>query len=104
MYAIIKTGGKQYKVAKGDVLDVELLGLDAGASVEFNEVLFVYDGAEYKIGKPSVDGFIVKGEVLGESAGPKIQSVKYKPRKRQARKFGHKQHYSRVKINLIAQA
>lgn len=102
MYAIIKTGGKQYKVAVGDVVDVELLGLEVGAAVEFADVLFVYDGKESKVGEPSVQGFVVKGEVLGEAAGPKISSVKYKPRTRSTRKFGHKQHYSRVKINKIA--
>jgi len=104
MYAIIKTGGKQYKVVVGDVVDVELLGLDEGAAVEFTDVLFVYDGSKYNVGHPSVDGFIVQGEVLGESAGPKVISSKYKPRKRQKRTFGHKQHYSRVKIRKIAQA
>jgi large subunit ribosomal protein L21 len=103
MYAIIKTGGKQYKVAEGDVVDVELLNLEAGASVEFSDVLFISSEKEHKVGQPSIKGFVVKGEVLGEAAGPKIESVKYKPRKRQLRRFGHKQHYSRVKISKIAQ-
>lgn len=104
MYAIIKTGGKQYKVTEGQTIDVELLGLEEGAPVEFSEVLFVYDGKSHQVGSPSVNGFTVKGEVLGESVGPKIQSIKYKPRKRQTRKFGHRQHYSKVRIKEIAKA
>lgn len=104
MYAIIKSGSKQHKVKEGDKIDVELLsGLSIGSAVEFSDVLFVYDGGEHKVGKPSVEGFTVKGEVIAESAGPKIQSVKYKPRKRQTRKFGHRQHYHRVEIKEIAQ-
>jgi len=104
MYAIIKTGGKQYKVAKGDVVDVELLGMEAGASVNFTDILLVFDSHEkrYRVGQPNLEGFVVTGEVLGESAGPKVQGVKQKPRKRQTRKFGHRQHYSKVKINDIA--
>lgn len=104
MYAIIKTGGKQYKVTEGDVLDVELLGLEKGASVQFEEVLFVFDGTNHNVGEPAVKGFVVKGEVVGDSAGPKVQGVKYRKRKRQDRKFGHRQHYSRIKINEIARA
>ena len=101
MYAVIKTGGKQYKVAEGDVIDVELLGIESGNPVQFNEVLFVFDGTTHLFGEPSVNGFIVDAEVIGQSAGPKVQGVKYQPRKRNTRKFGHRQHYSRVKINKI---
>ncbi|MEC7839912.1 MAG: 50S ribosomal protein L21 [Chlamydiota bacterium] len=104
MYAIIKTGGKQYKVAKGDVVDVELLGQEKGSSVEFKEVYLIFDGKEHKVGSPCVEGFVVKGEILGETAGPKVQSMKHKPRKRQNKKFGHRQHYSRVEIKEIAKA
>jgi len=104
MYAVIKTGGKQYKVSKGDVIDVELLSLETGNTVQFKEVLFVFDGKEHKIGEPSLSGITVKGEVLGESSGPKIKSFKYKPRKRQNKRFGHRQHYSRVKILEIGGA
>jgi large subunit ribosomal protein L21 len=104
MYAIIETGGKQYKVTEGETIHVERLGLETGSAVEFPEVLFVFDGNDHKLGQPSVNGFVVKGEVIGESTGPKIQSVKYKPRKRQNKKFGHRQHYTQVKINEIAKA
>lgn len=104
MYAIIKSGSKQHRVKKGDKIDVELLrDHTVGSAVEFSDVLFVYDGSEHRVGKPSVEGFSVKGEVVAESAGPKVQSVKYKPRKRQVRRFGHRQHYHRVEIKEIAQ-
>lgn len=97
MYAIIKSGGKQYRVVKGDVVDVELLGLDQGAQVEFN-VLFVHNGDQAFIGEPSVEGYVVRGEVIGASAGPKVTSLKYKARQHQQKKWGHRQHYTRVKI------
>lgn len=104
MYAIIRTGGKQYRVAKDDVLDVELLGAEDGANVEFKDVLFLFDGDKNekpKIGKPSVSGCTVTAEVIGTVPGPKIVSIKYKPSHHQYRKFGHRQHYSRIKITAI---
>lgn len=102
MYAVIKTGGKQYKVAEGEQVNVELLGIDAGKPVQFNEVLFVFDGKNHLVGEPHVSGFTVSGEVVCETVGPKVQGVKYQPRKRNTRKFGHRQHYSCVKITKIA--
>lgn len=101
MYAIIKTGGKQYRVKQGDFIDVELLHLEQGAHVNFEEVLMVSDGSSTKIGKPSLIGSSVKGEIVGDSKGPKITSMKYKASHRSYRKFGHRQHYSRVKITAI---
>lgn len=100
MYAIIKTGGKQYKVALGDIVDVELLDADFGASVQF-DVLFISDGASQQVGSPIVPGAVVTGEIIDCVAGPKVSSVKYKCRQNQRRKFGHRQKYSRVKITEI---
>jgi len=100
-YAIIKTGGKQYRVAKDDVIEVELLDADLGAEVEFQDVLMFKDGDKTKFGKPGLSGFSVKGELLGVVSGPKLMSIKYKPSHHQYRKFGHRQHYSRVKITEI---
>lgn len=102
MYAIIKTGSKQYKVAKGDVISVELLEGSKGDAIEFSDVLFVFDGKEHQIGAPNVAGFAVKGELMGETKGEKLTSMKYKPRKRQNHKFGHRQTYSKIKITDIA--
>ncbi len=103
-YAIIKTGGKQYRVAQDDIIDVELLDAELGAQVEFPEILMLNDGDSAKFGKPSLSGAVVKGELLEVVAGPKLMSVKYKPSHHQYRKFGHRQHYSRVKITEIGKA
>ncbi len=101
MYAIIKTGGKQYRVAKDDVIDVELLNADQGSAVEFSEVLFVNDGKEALIGEPFVAGCLVKGEVIGTAAGPKVSSLKYRPRGHTQKHWGHRQHFTRIKITDI---
>ena len=99
MYAIIKTGGKQYRVKKDDVIDVELLnGAEEGKNVEFKDVLFVKDGADMKIGEPVLAGFAVVGEVVGLAHGPKVRSLKYRPRKHSQKNWGHKQKYHRIKI------
>lgn len=102
MYAIIKTGGKQYRVEQGKIIDVELLEGEPGAAIEFNEVLFVSQGNTHRVGTPTVANCLVKGELVGEVKGPKIESAKYKQRKRQPRVWGHRQRYSRVKIIEIA--
>jgi large subunit ribosomal protein L21 len=100
-YAIIKTGGKQYRVSQGDTIEVELLDAELGAQIEFTDVLFVNDGAAVKLGQPVIAGCVVRGELLEIVSGPKITSIKYKPSHHQYRKFGHRQHYSRVKITEI---
>lgn len=100
MYAIIKSGGKQYRVKKGDVIDVELLEGEPGAEIHFGEVLMVNDGSNVDIGGPSLTDFHVTGELVGEAKGEKITSVKYIPGNHY-RKFGHRQRYSRVKITAI---
>lgn len=101
MYAIIKTGGKQYRVALGDVIDVELLDSDTGAQVEFGEVLFVFDGSNTHVGQPAISNFPVYGEVLGKVSGEKVTTLKYKASHNQCRKWGHRQKYTRVKITGI---
>ena len=101
MYAIIKTGGKQYRVEQGDILDVELLGEEDGATVKFDDVLFVNNGEGTLIGAPSVEGYVVLGEVVEMVKGPKVFAFKYKRRKNYHRKVGHRQRYSRVKIKEI---
>jgi large subunit ribosomal protein L21 len=104
MYAIIKTGGKQYRVAKDDVIDVELLDAEPGSEVEFEEVLMVNNGKDTLFGEPSVSGYVVKGEVVGSAVGPKIISMKYKRSHNTRKKWGHRQHYSRIKILEIGAA
>lgn len=100
-YAIIKSGGKQYRVKEGSVIDVELLQDSLGAVVEFKELLFVHNGEQVLVGGPSVSGYVVKGEHVGVVSGPKVSSVKYIPGNHR-RKFGHRQHYSRIKITELA--
>lgn len=104
MYAIIKSGGKQYKVSEGDKIDVDLLEHEEGSSVKFPEVLFVSNDSEYQVGKPSVEGFTVEGQVIGESAAKKLSFMKKKRRKRQNKKYGHRQHYTTVIINKIGKS
>ena len=80
MYAIIHTGGKQYRVEKGDVIEVELLGIESG-SVDFNEVMLFNDGKAAHIGTPHLAKCVVTGEIVGNTKGPKVVSFKYKHRK-----------------------
>ena len=98
MYAVIQTGGKQYRVAEGDRLEVELLGQDDG-DVTFSPVLVV-DGATTVTGS-ALAGATVSGRVVGQAAGPKITGFTYKPKARARRRWGHRQHYSVVEITGI---
>jgi large subunit ribosomal protein L21 len=100
MYAIIETGGKQYRVEKGDVIDVELVEPGAEGSIEFKNVLFFNDESSAKIGSPHLPCSVV-GELIEETRGPKVIAFKYKRRKGIRRKVGHRQRYSRVKITDI---
>ncbi len=101
MYAIIETGGKQYRVEKGDVIDVELLDPETNTKVEFKNVLFVNNAGSVKIGNPHISKSVVEGELMQEVKGPKVIAFKYKQRKPFRRKVGHRQRYARVKITEI---
>lgn len=102
MYAIIETGGKQYRVEEGDILDVELLHTEG--DVKFENVLLIHDGNTPKIGLPHLEKCSVHAEVLGISKGPKVIAFKYKKCKNYRRTVGHRQKYSRVKIMKIVAA
>jgi large subunit ribosomal protein L21 len=104
MYAVIKTGGKQYRVAADDVLDVEKLTQDAGSTVEFTDVLLVGEGESVKVGKPFIAGAKVVGELVEQTRGPKLIAFKKRRRKNSRRKKGHRQHLSRVRITEIIAA
>lgn len=101
MYAIIESGGKQYRVQKGDVIDVELLDTDANGAIEFKNVLFINNGSKIKIGSPHLTESKVRGELVSQVAGPKVVAFKYKERKGIRRKVGHRQKYARIKITDI---
>lgn len=100
MYAIIETGGKQYKVSEGDVVFIEKLGLEEGESVKFDKVLAV-GGEKTAIGAPYVDGASVEAKVVANGKSKKIIVFKYKPKKGQKTKQGHRQPYTKVQIEKI---
>ena len=97
-YAVIQTGGKQYRVTKGDVFDIEKLEGDAGVELEITNVLAISDGSSLKTGTPSVEGALVKLEVLDQFRGPKLIAFKKKRRKGYTRKVGHRQDLTKVKV------
>ena len=99
-YAVIETGGKQYRVKQGDILDVELMHLEEGSSVEL-DTLAVSDGSELTIGTPVVDGAKVKVSVVENFRGKKIYSFKKKRRKGYRRKIGHRQEQTKIKVESI---
>ena len=102
MFAVIKTGGKQYRVTGGQEITVEKLAGDAGAKLEFAEVLMTGDGDKVNIGAPMISGAKVLAEVVGQVRGPKLITVKKKPRNTYRRKLGHRQHMTVVKITGIS--
>ena len=99
-YALIKTGGKQYKVTEGQVIEVELLE-SKDSSFVFEEVLLVVDGDDVKIGTPTVEGMKVYADVVGDIKGDKIEVFKYKSKSRYRKHTGHRQKYTQLKINGI---
>mgnify|MGYP000603748396 FL=1 len=101
MYAVIQTGGKQYRVEEGDRLRVEKLDAAAGENVTFDQVLMVADGDDVKIGQPVLDSASVSGEVVEHGRGKKIKIVKFRRRKNSRRQHGHRQWFSDVKITGI---
>ena len=100
MYAIIATGGKQYKVAEGDFLNVEKLGVEAGETVTFENVLVVNNGS-VQVGNPTISGATVSATVVGNIKGKKVIVYKYKRKTGYHKKNGHRQQYTRVKIDKI---
>jgi large subunit ribosomal protein L21 len=102
MYAVVSSGGKQYRVEAGTELTVERLAGDAGTSITFDRVLLVGDGDTVTVGTPTVDGATVSGTVLGEALGPKLIVFKFKQKATYRRKNGHRQHLTRVRIDEIS--
>jgi large subunit ribosomal protein L21 len=102
MLAIIKTGGKQYKVKAGDRIKVEKLEGEEGSKVDFQEVLFLGDEKGVKIGNPNVSGAKVEGKILKTAKGKKVVGIKFKAKKRYKVKFGHRQTMTEVEITKVA--
>ncbi|WP_066014159.1 MULTISPECIES: 50S ribosomal protein L21 [Endozoicomonas] len=102
MYAVIRTGGKQYRVTEGEILKVEKLSNAAGESLEINDVLLIANGEELKVGAPVVEGAKVTAEVVSHGRGPKIKIIKFKRRKHHRKQMGHRQWFTELKITGIA--
>ena len=101
MLAVIKTGGKQYKVEQGDKIRIEKLDVEEGSSVTFSEVLFLGDDNAISVGAPFLDGKTVEATVLTQGRHKKVWGMKHKAKKRYKLKFGHKQHFTEVEITKI---
>lgn len=100
-YAIVQSGGNQYRCEEGATIEVQRLTAEAGSAFAFKEVLLISDGETVKVGKPNVAGAQVKGTVVGEMKGEKTYSFRYKAKERQRRRRGHRQIYTQVKIETI---
>ena len=101
VYAVVRSNSKQFKVAVGDVIELDALGFEPGDAVELGEVLMVVDGENVQIGAPIIDGASVRATVVGQIRGPKIEIFKFKAKKRYRKHAGHKQSYTRVKVDEI---
>ncbi|MDA3921492.1 MAG: 50S ribosomal protein L21 [Salinisphaera sp.] len=101
MHAVIRTGGKQYRVAEGDVLRVEKLDAELGSTIELADVLLISDGDDVQFGTPLLEGKAVSAEVQTHARADKIEVIKFKRRKKYRRSHGHRQHYTQLKITSI---
>ncbi len=102
MYAVFRTGGKQYRAAKGDVLRLEKIDAEEGATIEFDEVLLVGEGADVKVGSPLLDGGSVSAKVLRQGKTRKVPVVKFRRRQNYLRQGSHRQQFTEVEITAIA--
>ena len=101
MYAVIVTGGKQYRVKKGDVIFVEKMDVAEGTNVNFDSVLAVGNEGSVKVGTPVVEGASVEAKVVKNGKGKKLNIITYRPKKGSARRMGHRQPYTKVEITAI---
>lgn len=101
MYAVIETGGKQYRVQEGDVLFIEKVAGNEGESLSFDKVLLVSNGEEVKVGKPYVDGVSVTGNIVEHGKARKVIVYKFKRKKDYRKKQGHRQPYTKIRIEKI---
>ena len=101
MYAVISSGGKQYRVEPGDILRVEKINGEIGAPVSFDKILMFSDGENVRVGAPMLDDVSVQGRIIEQGRAKKIIVFKYKKRKRYRRKQGHRQSYTAIKIDAL---
>jgi large subunit ribosomal protein L21 len=102
MYAVIKTGGKQYRVTEGETLKVEKLAFDEGSTIELDNVLMVADGDNIKVGTPLVKGSKVTATIKSHGRGKKIEIIKFRRRKHHQKRTGHRQDYTELEITAIS--
>jgi large subunit ribosomal protein L21 len=102
VYAVFRTGGKQYRASAGDRLRVERLNAEVGDKIQFDEVLLVGEGSEITVGKPVITGGKVEATVTAQGRGKKIDVIKFKRRTNYKRHHGHRQHYTEVEVTSIA--
>ena len=102
MYAVIKTGGKQYRVTEGQYFHVEKLDAEEGASINFNEVLLVGEGENIQVGSPTIEGAVVTAKVLVQERGKKVKIIKFRRRKHHRKQMGHRQYLTKVEIVSIS--
>ena len=101
MYAIVKTGGKQYKASKDEILIVDKIAGDPGSAVELNEVVALVDGASTTLGAPFVAGVTVKGEIVRQAKAKKINAFNYKAKKNERKRWGHRQEMTHLRITSV---
>ena len=101
MYAVVETGGKQYRAALGEFVDVERLPADVGEQVTLDRVLMIADGEKVTVGQPTVAGALVQATVVGQAKHRKVIFFHYVPKKRERKKHGHRQYYTRLRIDGI---
>ena len=101
MYAVVKSGARQYRASVGDTILVERLPANVGEQLELDQVLLVADGEQVEVGRPTVDGAKMLATVVAQEKGPKVQIFKYHPRKRYRQRAGHRQRYTRLRVDEI---
>ena len=101
-YAVVKTGGKQYRVAEGDIVEVEKIVANEGDSVELDQVLMVVDGTNVTVGAPFIEGAKVTAKVCSHGRGDKVRIIKFRRRKHYRRQAGHRQHFTQLEVTGIS--
>jgi len=101
VYAVVRSGARQYRASVGDTITVERLPAEVGQQLELGEVLLVADGEQIEIGQPTIGGAKILATVVAQEKGPKIRIFKYHPRKRYRRRAGHRQRYTRLRVDKI---
>ena len=101
MYAVMRSGSRQYRASVGDTVLVDRLGVEVGQQLELDEVLLIADGDDVRVGRPAIEGAKVVTTVVAQEKGPKLRVFKYRPKQRYRVRAGHRQHYTRLRVDEI---